>query len=126
MKRLFQILTASVFMLSASSTSVLADDSYDFDMHPDSSGVIDIYENPKGNRMPARHVNCVISKESGISLSTIDSSEITSFEITDLSGNIVAFFVDSEDFISFFFSLKGDYMIRFSTSRIVLTGYVSL
>lgn len=86
---------------------------------------------PKDNfnrhRLPGRPIMCSIDSETGVSIPGVDSSEIISFEIYDESGELCfATFNNEQDFVSFLFSLEGNYVIRFVTDEKQYKGYVSL
>lgn len=85
------------------------------------------YPGKNHHRLPARPINCTISTETGVSIPGVSTSEILSFEIYDESGELcLASFNDEMEFVSFLFSLEGEYVIRFVTENKSYTGYISL
>ena len=60
---------------------------------------IPIDEVPRGNRMPARPIQCTISEDS-IFIQGYDASEIISYEVYDFDGNCLLITDDTQEFIS--------------------------
>lgn len=83
-------------------------------------------DDPRGNRIPPRPINCSISPDNGIDITSISLTEITSFELYDMNGDCIGIFIDPNDFIHSLFSLHCQVEIRFRTNEYILHGYVSL
>lgn len=84
-----------------------------------------IYDPPIRHRMPSKHIDCIIDPN-GINSSSFDSNYITLFEIYDSNGEQVEVFSDEHGFITFLFSLSGQFEIRLHFDEYVLHGYVYL
>lgn len=83
-------------------------------------------DDPRGNRIPPRPINCSISPDNGIDISSISLTEITSFELYDMNGDCIGIFIDPNDFISCLFSQNSDIELRFHIDNYILHGYLSI
>ena len=78
----------------------------------------------KRDRMPARPVNCSISRE-GVSINGA-AAAIESFEVRDPEGNVVALFSTEQEFISFIFSSEGEFELIFRLPSRTLHGFINI
>ncbi len=78
-----------------------------------------------GHRLPTRPIPCIIG-ENGVTLQMDCEPEITSYDIYDVDGVLIASFGDEDGFIQTLFSLTGEYTVAFATSEYVYTGYVNI
>ena len=79
------------------------------------------------HKLPVRPVTCTISSENGVNISGVETSDIISFDVYDQSGELcLASFINDMDFVTFLFSLEGDYTLRFVTDGKTYIGYISL
>lgn len=83
-------------------------------------------DTPKGVRLPSRKVECHISSDGLVEVSSIDVKEILTFEIYDGTGICIGSFGDSLSFTETLFSLSGVFEIRFVTQENILRGYVEI
>lgn len=129
MKRFLSLATIIILMIFVPhSVSADTDETSSFPVtQTDSNGPhSDDEDTHKGNRIPARHLECTVSIDAGVFIPSVDSSEIISYEIYDSTGNQTAIFSMEEDFVEYFFTLHGDYIIRFNTISRSFIGQVSL
>lgn len=85
--------------------------------------VILVDENPIGDRIPSRPIQCTISEE-GIFIQGYDASEILYYEVYDLEGACLFCTVDQEEFISYILTDKNCLEIKFHISGVMLKGYI--
>lgn len=79
------------------------------------------------HKIPGRPISCTLSTETGVNIPGLETSEIISFDVYDLSGELcLASFSNDMEFVTFLFSLEGDYTLRFMTDGRIYTGYISL
>lgn len=92
----------------------------------DSGSDSDIDHDPDPERRKSRslHIQCSISKESGIIFYGFDSDNIESFEICDADDQPIAIFLDEHDFVEYLLSLNGVYFIKFYVNNRVLAGWI--
>lgn len=79
-----------------------------------------------GNRIPPRPIQCIISENEDLYISSVEISEILYFEIYDSAGLCLATFTNQEDFRTFIFANSGDRELRFITNDFILIGHISL
>lgn len=111
------------FILLTSIITGYADNKPSYNIQLTQSIYID--DEPHGNRMPPRPINCIICAD-WITISDIDISDVTSYNICTKNGTLVNSFSECQDFLNFLFSLQGNYLIQFQTSHIILTGYINI
>ena len=77
-------------------------------------------------RLPSRPIKCTISLTDGVIIPGVNTSNIISYQIYDVSGIFIGMFSESDDFVSFLFSQNGTFEVRFTTEDYIYIGYVSL
>ena len=77
-------------------------------------------------RLPSRPIKCTISLTDGVIIPGVNTSDIISYQIYDVSGIFIGMFSESDDFVSFLFSQNGTFEVRFTTEDYIYIGYVSL
>lgn len=80
----------------------------------------------EGHRMPIQQNLCTISDTDGVSITTVDTEDIYLYEIYDNSSCCIATFSNDYDFVSYLFSLSGNYLIQFTTADNIYSGYIQL
>jgi uncharacterized protein YozE (UPF0346 family) len=81
---------------------------------------------PLGHRSLSSYLCCTISDTDGVSITTVDTEDIYLYEIYDNSSCCIATFSNDYDFVSYLFSLSGDYLIQFTTADNIYSGYIQL
>lgn len=84
-----------------------------------------IYDGPVKHRTPPRPTICTITPD-GINIPSVDTAEITAYDIYDTEGGCIATFTTEHDFNSFIYSFNGTVEIRVHTDGYVFHGYVQL
>lgn len=75
-------------------------------------------------RMPMRRTICYLSATTGVSISGYDNNFL-SYEIWDAEGEIcLGAFAEETAFISYLFSIEGEYQLRFITEEYSLVGNI--
>ncbi|MDE6717975.1 MAG: hypothetical protein K2J70_07275 [Muribaculaceae bacterium] len=86
----------------------------------------EIPETPvKGDRTPSMRIPVTISMD-WVEISGVDSNDILTYGIYDLDGGCMGIFNDAPSFTDIFFSLSGEYELRFTTDEYLYIGYVEL
>lgn len=80
-----------------------------------------VEEEPIGDRMSSRPINCSISEE-GIFIHMYDTREILSYEIYDMNGECLMVTLDEREFTSFVLAYPDMLEIRLVTTDYVFIG----
>lgn len=117
-----------IILIAMLSFSAFADDDSSTTYTVEVAQSIDPYivdDGPVRHRTPPRPLICTISPN-GINIQSVNTEEITAYDIYDTEGGCIASFTTEQDFISFIYSLDGTVEIRIHTDGYVFHGYVQL
>ncbi len=82
---------------------------------------------PIGERSLSGQLMCTISEEDGVSISSVDTEDIVSFEISSAETNqVLASFTAVDDFVDYLFTNPGEYLVTFTTDDYIYSGYIEL
>lgn len=100
---------------------------YETTMTPLASSEREENNSQKRQRVPGKGVYCEITQE-GILLSSMNSEDISFFEVCDEHGSCIAAFGEEQDFLDYIFSgaISGCVEIRFHINGKILYGLIDL
>lgn len=85
----------------------------------------DMDQRPTKKRSGCQQIACEITME-GISISGMDFSEITLYEVLDKDGFTLASFESEQEFITYIFTLEETVGIRLYLDGFVLSGFLNI
>lgn len=81
---------------------------------------------PREHRIPSQYITCTIDPLSGITIASVEKSEINGYELWDYTDNCVVSTFDEFDFIDHLYTLQGEYTLCILTEDYIYTGVIEL
>lgn len=124
MEKYLKFLILCIAVVSAQAIAIAADDkNYTVPVTPGEK-LEYVDDGPIKNRAPSLRIICTISQSEGITMNG-HAFNFLSYEIWDTEGEICfGAFTDETAFISYLFSIEGEYQLRFITEEYSLLGNI--
>lgn len=83
-------------------------------------------ELPREHRAPSQYISCTIDPTSGITIASVENSEINGYELWDCTDNCILSTCDEFEFIDYLYTLQGEYILCILTEDYIYTGVVEM
>ena len=81
---------------------------------------------PREHRIPSQYITCTIDPLSGITITSVEKSEINGYELWDYTDNCLFSTCDEFEFIDYLYTLQGVYTLCIFSGDYIYTGVIEL
>ena len=81
---------------------------------------------PREHRIPSQYITCTIDPLSGITITSVEKSEINGYELWDYTDNCLFSTCDEFEFIDYLYTLQGIYTLCIFAGDYIYTGVIEL